>query len=379
MLIGIDATALPEKPSGAGIYIQQLIRALAALDYPAGFDPQYLVFARPSAPELIGAPPSPRLRYELIPDLPPWRRLLWEQTVLPGLARRTGIDLLHSLHYTRPWRLPCPSLVTLHDLTFFLFPHLHTLPKRYFFRLMIHYSARTAAGLLAVSESTRQDAIRLLGLAPQRIQATPLGVDPEFRPVTDPAQRAAVRQRYQLPESFILYVGVLEPRKNLPALLQAFRQAVDRGLPHQLVIAGKMGWMTEQFFELLDQLELRSRVHLTGYVAPADLPVVYNLAQVFVYPSIYEGFGLPVLEAMACGTPVITSNISSMPEIAGVAGLLLPPGDVPALADALLGLLGDPAERRRRSALGLQRAAEFTWQRTARLTAQVYQELLQPA
>ena len=370
--VGFDASALPPHLTGAGNYIVQLLRALHRLDLPLDFR----VFCTPSGRQQIDLAEKTNFRCVTVPALHPALRLLWEQTRLPRLAAQHRLDLLHSPHYTRPLRLPCRSVVTLHDMTFFLFPELHTLPKRYFFRRMIRFSARSADALLTISESTRQDAMRMLGIAPERIHTTLLAALPEHQLVTDPGRRQAVRQRYNLPENFILYVGVLEPRKNLPALFQAFARLRSRFPDYRLVIAGKPGWMVEQINSQLEALQLGNAVHFTGYVQAEDLPVVYNLARVSVYPSLYEGFGLPVLESLACGTPVITTTVSSMPEVAGEAGLLVPPGDIPALEAALDRLLSDPAECERRSRLGLEHAKKFTWERTAQETYQVYHRVL---
>jgi glycosyltransferase involved in cell wall biosynthesis len=372
MHIGIDATALPPNPVGAGQYIIHLIRALAR--QPGEFE--FTVFAQPTGRALLGIRETPRLRLLEVAEKSPARRLLWEQLAFPRLIRQAGVDLLHALHYTMPLAYPGRCVVTFHDMTFFLYPQLHTLSKRYFFRLFIHLSARRATALIADSESTRQDAIRLAGVPPHKITTVLLGVTEDFRPEPDPARRQAIRQKYDLPPRFALFVGLMEPRKNLPTLLRAYARIAAQAPDHRLVIVGRKGWMYTEALRLVESLGLGARVHFTGYVAQEDLPLVYNLADVFVYPSFYEGFGLPVLEAMACGTPVITTNVSSMPEIAGEAGVLLPPGDDRQLAQALLDLLRDPARRRQLSEAGLQRAAAFTWDRTAAETLTVYRQAL---
>ena len=368
MHIGIDATALPQQPVGAGNYIIQLVRAFSRQASAA----QFTIFTQHHALPLLDVQERPGFRLVVLPDTPPPLRLLWEQTAFPILAAQHKLDLLHSLHYTLPLAYTGRSVVTFHDLTFFLFPGLHTLPKRYFFRLFIQLSRRRAAAIIADSESTRQDAIRLAKVPPGKIHTVLLGVTPDFHPESDPALLQAVRQKYSLPERYLLFVGLLEPRKNLPALLQAFASLPPQQPPVKLVIVGRQGWMVQQSMALVESLGLAQQVHFTGYVHQVDLPRVYNLAEMAVYPSSYEGFGFPVLEAMACGTPVITTAVSSMPEITGEAGVLVPPGDVPALAQAIQGLLSDPLERHHRSALGLARAAQFTWERTASQTLEVY-------
>jgi glycosyltransferase involved in cell wall biosynthesis len=377
MRIGYDATALPERPVGAGVYIIQLARNLASLTGPKQ-DFELVVFAQRRAIPLLALPEQPGVWVVELPDHPIPVRLIWEQTSLPGLARRERLDLLHSPHYTRPLRLPCRSVVTFHDMTFFLLPQMHTRARRWIFPWMMRLSARRADALIAVSESTRRDAIDILHIPSHKITAVPLAVDGAFRPLDDPPRAADVRQRYHLPERFILYVGTLEPRKNVPLLLRAYRRLMDEGDdPPCLVIVGRQGWMFDEIHHQTQTLKLSERVIFTGYVADSDLPMVYNLADLFVYPSSYEGFGLPPLEAMGCGTPVVTTAISSMPEHVGDAGLLVPPENEPELARAMHAILKDPDLRRQLSRRGIERAADYTWIRTAQRTLNVYRQVLQ--
>jgi len=373
MKIGIDATPLPAQPFGAGKYIIELIRHLP-LQTSAH---RFVVFATPSGRRQIGDLPTKNLEWVAAPDLPSSLRLVWEQIRLPALARRHGLDLLHSLHYTSPYTLPCPSVVTFHDMTFFLFPKLHTRTKRFLFPRLIRLSARRASALIANSGSTRRDAMRILGMPPNRIQVTPLGVSKVFQPIRDPQILANSRRRFGLPDAFILFVGLIEPRKNLPLLLKAYAQLVERGdsfLP-SLVLAGKKGWGCRQVERLVETLHLQDKVHFAGYFPDDELPIVYNLAQALVYPSTYEGFGFPPLEAMACGTPVIATDVAALAENIGQAGLLIPPLDEHALMEALQTLLSDPGLQMRLTQAGIKRAADFSWERTARLTLQIYESL----
>lgn len=375
--IGLDTTAVPARPVGAGRYIISLARALVR-SLPEPF--RLHIFAQPHGRELIGEVPdevSQRIYWEMVKPFHPALRLLWEQIGLPLAARRLGLDLLHSPHYTRPLWLPCRSVVTIHDMTFFLMPHLHTLPKRVFFPAMIRFSMKTAHALLAVSESTRRDALETFGPVAERMLVTPLGVDEQFHPIADEARRTAVQARYNLPAAFILYVGAFEPRKNLPMLLHAYAGARQLGLDLPLVLAGRRGWMDEPVFENLSRLNLKEYVLLPGYIAQEDLPVVYNLATMFVYPTLYEGFGLPVLEAMACGAPVITSAVSSLPEFVGQAGILLPPGDEQMLVQALVSLAADEPRRAALSQAAQRQTAAFTWENTAQATIRAYRTLLE--
>ena len=373
MRIGIDATALPPQPVGAGNYIIQLIRALAAGE----FDNQLVIFAQQKGPRLINLQPDSSIEWQIVEDSSPGSRLIWEQTVLPSLAQKTKIDLLHSLHYTKPLRLTCASVVTFHDMTYYLYPQLHTRTRRLVFPTAMRFSAKQADALITVSESTRKDAIRLLEIDPERIFTTQLGVDPSFIELNDNDEELKVISKYSLPEKFILYLGTIEPRKNLPVLIKSYKQLADDGTDYKLVLVGKYGWMYQEVLDLIDDMDLQDMVYLTGYVSQEDLPVVYNLASLFVYPTIYEGFGLPALEAMACGIPVITTRVASPPEIVGDAGLLIPVNDTAALYKAMNQVLEDTALREKLIHDGLARSKLFSWERTAQLTQQVYKKVLE--
>lgn len=373
MRIGIDATALPPQPVGAGNYMIQLVRSLSAINA----DDQLVVFAQNKGRDLFAPPEGRSIEWQIVEDRKPGSRLIWEQTQLTKLVHRTQIDLLHSLHYTRPFQLPCASVVTFHDMTFFLFPQLHTRARRLYFPTVMKLSARRADAIISVSESTRKDAIRLLGIDPARIFTAHLGVDSSFQPISDQVQLSQIAEKYDLPDRFILYVGTIEPRKNLPLLIKAYREIVTRGTEHKLVLVGNYGWMYEEVLTLIEELNLSEFIHLPGYVSQSELPLVYNLAELFVYPTIYEGFGLPVLEAMACGVPVITSRIASLPEVVADAGILIPVDDIEALSEAMRQVLLDNNLKQKLIHDGMLQAKKFSWERTAELTWKVYRQVLE--
>jgi glycosyltransferase involved in cell wall biosynthesis len=260
-------------------------------------------------------------------------------------------------------------------MTFFLYPQVHKTYKRLFFKSMIRLSAKRASAIIADSQSTRRDILRVVPIAPQKITAVPLGVSDVFKPVSDPGAVEEFRRRYQLPPQIILCVGELQARKNLPTLIRAYGRLVQQGLTHSLVIAGRKGWLYEELFQAVQTLNMSDRVIFTGYVLEQDLPLLYNVADVFVYPSVYEGFGLPVLEAMACGTPVVTSNASSMPEITGEAGVLVDPNDVNSMAEAIRRVVVDREFHAELECNGLERAKMFSWERTAKETVAVYERI----
>lgn len=370
--IAFDATAIPENRAGAGIYIFSLVKALAQVDR----DNEYFIFVKPEHGEEFGVlGPNFRLMPVSVSSAP--RRLVWEQSGLPMALRRLKVDVLHSPHYTTPL-LPGSGfrrVVTFHDMTYMLMPELHARFHRRFFPPMMRFSARRANRLIADSESTRRDMARLLPASAGKTVVTLLAAGPVFRPVP-PAEVLDACTRHGLtPGRFLLYVGVLEPRKNVPMLLKAFAQIAAKFPDVPLVIVGKKGWMYDAIFAELTALGLAERVVFTGYVPEEDLPRLYGGARAFVYPSLYEGFGLPVLEAMQCGAPVVTTDISSMPEVAGDAALLVKPDDVDGLAEALTRVLSDDALAADLKQRGLARAALFSWERCARETRAVYEEV----
>lgn len=369
MHIGIDATTVSHQRTGVGNYIVQLVRGLAA----QGSGHEFTVFVLPDLASEFGGLDGVRARPVALPSR--GARLAWEQACLPGLVRRERLDLLHSPHYTMPMRLPARSVVTFHDMTFVTHPEWHVISKRLLFPPIMRWSARRATHLVADSHSTRADLIRVLDVHPDRVTTVPLAAGVEYAPAA-PAAVAEVCRRHGLEtDRYILYVGVLEPRKNIPRLIAAFARIAERVPELVLAIGGKRGWLYDQVFAQVQQSGLAERVRFLGYVPHADLPALYTGARIFAYPSYHEGFGLPVLEAMRCGAAVVTSNVSSLPEVAGDAALQVPPGDEAALADALLRLAADGELRALLGRRARARAEEFSWARCARETLQVYEAI----
>ncbi|MCX6030228.1 MAG: glycosyltransferase family 1 protein [Chloroflexi bacterium] len=354
MRIALDTQSTLGRKTGIGIYTTQLLPALRQIA------PQH------DYVELDwGHDPTMRLD----------RRLRWQQWVLPRQAHAAHADLLHVPGFDAPRCTPCPVVLTVHDLIGMLFPQNLPPVSRFYWSRWLPWSVRWASRVIADSEHTRRDIVRLMRIPAERIAVIPLGVQPAFRPIHDATLLAALRQKYGLPTQIILYVGTLEPRKGLEMLVDAYA-ALASEIAHDLVIAGKRGWYTEGLFRQVVQLGLERRVHFTDYVPDEDLPGLLNLADVFVFPSRYEGFGLPPLEAMACGVPVISSDAASLPEVVGDAGLLFPSGDSTALAAALRRTLTDCDLRVRLQAQGQARARQFTWEATAQRTLHVYEQCL---
>jgi glycosyltransferase involved in cell wall biosynthesis len=307
----------------------------------------------------------------------PGVRILWEQITQPAWALREGLDLLHGLAFVSPLIVACRTAVTVYDLSFVRFPELFHGANAAYLRLFTCLSCRAAERVMAISYSTRDDVVRSYGVPATRIDVAYPGVDPAFRPLPRRLVESFCHKQ-GLPETFILHVGTLEPRKNHITLLKALAHLSIKGSQSgiQLVCVGGRGWFYDEIYAAVERLGLQEQVRFCGYVRAEELPLWYNAATLLAYPSLYEGFGMPVLEAMRCGTPVITSNVSSLPEAAGKAGLLVAPDDVEGLAEAMRSVLTDEERRQALSEAGRAQAAGFTWERAARETVAAYRKIL---
>lgn len=369
MQIGLDTVAMKADLYGVGNYIRNLVCGLLA----AESEDRYILITSESGIHHL-LPLANAVSLESCPTSRPLR-ICWEQAVLPRILKARKVELFHGLASVLPLRRCCRRVVTVHDLTTVLMPDCHTVTRRSYLRWMIPKACDRADGIIAVSESTRDDLVTHLRISPQKIFVVHLGVAEAFRPVSDMAQLLKVRRKYGLPEKFILYVGTLEPRKNVKTLVTAYEQAGDVLREFSLVLAGSLGWGYQPLLRQISSSPVGDRIILPGYIAAEDLPAIFSAASVFVYPSLYEGFGLPILEAMACGTPVITSNVSSMPEVAGDAALLFDPGSPTDLLVAIRKVLAEVEVRNSLAERGIARARFFTWEQTARKTRQVYAQL----
>jgi glycosyltransferase involved in cell wall biosynthesis len=298
------------------------------------------------------------------------------QMMLPRVVARSQPDLCHFTNALAPLWLNRPYVLSIYDATLFLYSRYHPRTRLLAIRLLLPMAARRASAVITISDSARQDLLQVLKIPPEKIHVVYGAAPQHFRQVTNAGQLASLRQKYGLPEQFLLYVGTLEPRKNLTRLVQAFSQLKAQGHPHKLVLAGPWGWSMNGFHQQIEELNLADRVQLLGYIPDEDLPGLYSLATAFVFPSLYEGFGLPPLEAMACGTPVLSSRNSSLAEICGDAAYLVDPRDVENLAEGLRRVVADADLRAQLSESGRRRAQEFSWERAARETAAVYEGVL---
>lgn len=378
MRIAIDASSVPSSPAGAGIYAIELVRALARRDAHDG----YALFTRGAWFNDI-AQDKPNWRVEHV-NARSWpaglarpARLAWEHTQLPATLERLRIDVLHSTHHTLPLRSAgARRVVTIHDVTFFRMPERYPPARRLYMQTLTRLSARIADAIIVPSRAVRDDVLRLLGVPDSRVTVVYEAASADYVPI-DRAAGAVIAARRGVNQEYVLSVGSLEPGKNRARLIHAMRQLRDDGLDYALLVVGQKAWDYERDIRLVDELGMRDRVVFAGYVPQADMPALYSGATAFACPSLYEGFGLPVIEAMACGTPTLTSNVSATAEVAGDAALLVDPLSVAAIRDGLRELLTDDALRARLSEAGRARAAEFSWDRAADETHAVYQRVFE--
>lgn len=366
MRIGIDGRLVFYHKAGIGQYILRLTQALARIDQ----EDQFILFKSRKDRTLLVDQPNFKIQKLWTPSHHRFERLAMSVELAPF-----ALDVLHSPDFIPPAGARCPTVITVHDLAFLLYPRFLTRESARYYG-QVDEAARTAAHIIAVSESTKRDTVRLLGVPEEKITVIYEAAHPLFTQVTNEEALARARSHYDLPEEFILFVSTIEPRKNIPTLLRAFRRLRDNYKSNAtLVIAGHRGWLVEEVDAVIEELKLGNSVRCLGGVPNEELVFLYNAAKLFVLPSFYEGFGLPPLEAMACGTPVIVSDTSSLPEVVGDAGWLVHPEDVEGLTVAMYRILSDENLRREMRAKGLKRAATFSWDRAARQTIQVYRKV----
>ena len=376
MRIAIDGRTLTGRFTGDRTYWRSLLRTMPSL----APDDTFLIYSRTPIPK-GELPDLPNVQYQVIDAR---NERLWTLTALPEAARRDQADLVH-VQYTIPPRglCPCPVVTTVHDISFRLYPQWFPLKHRLLMNLTVPPSMRQASRVITDSESSRADILRVYKLPERQVVAIPLGLPDGFGTGTDPEQaRKFAAEKYGLTEPFLLAVGVMQPRKNLRMLARAFGLAKKRfNIPHTLAFVGKAGWGTEEN-ALRDEAEAGGgdvavlAVRFPGYVDDADLPLLYRACAALVHPALYEGFGFPPLEAMACGTPVVVSDRPSLPEVVGEAAFVVPATDPDAWAEALFRIVDDAPLRRDLALRGPLRAAKFSWETTAQRTLDVYRAAL---
>jgi glycosyltransferase involved in cell wall biosynthesis len=365
MRVGIDARLVYYSQAGIGQYILHLVDGLAKVDKKNEY---VLLQSRKDDTTILQQPNFRRVSLWT----PSHHRL--ERYSLNVELMRLGLDVLHSPDFIPPHRPACRSVITVHDLAFLLYPHFLTKESaRYYGH--IDQAVRWTDHIIAVSESTKRDTIQHLGVPEEKITVVYEAANPIFRPLDRQDAHAEVRNRHGVDGPYVLFVSTIEPRKNVPSLVRAIHQLMGCYKEDvRLVLAGGRGWLFEDAFAVVEELKLDGRVHFLGRVSSEDLLYLYNAAEMLAHPAFYEGFGLPPLEAMACGLPVIVANVASLPEVVGDAGLLIDPHDVDELTVAMWRLLNDGELRQELRAKGLAQAGRFSWERAARETMAIYEQ-----
>ncbi len=366
MRIGIDARLVHYQKAGISQYTVQLMQALALL--PG--DDEFTIFQSVHDK----APIIDRDRFSTRHLITPSHHRL-EQYLLPLEIAATRIELLHSPDFIPPLKAGVKSVITIHDLVFMMYPHFLTKASARYYG-QIDQAVRRADGIIAVSQATKRDVMSLLGVPEQKVTVIHEAASAAFRPMNKEKAKQQIQGNLGVTGDFLLFVSTIEPRKNLPTLLRAFRQLLDSyDSSVKLVVAGSRGWLFDEVFDLTERLDLTENVLFVGRVSNQELVALYNAAEALVLPSLYEGFGLTPLEAMACGTPVVVSNVSSLPEVVGDAGLTFDPTDAEELTVALSRVLHDSELRTKLQTKGLKRAATFSWEKAARQTLELYHQL----
>ncbi len=368
--IGINAHLLSRqhgyRRAGIHQYIAQVLRHL-----PPAEDLRYTVFTG-DAPDLLAELPVRVIESAWRTDNP-LARIVWEQAAWPWAIRREKIDLIHSMAFVTPFLSRHTAVVTVYDLSFMIYPEAFPTAQRIYLQTQTRRSVRSARHVLTISESGRQDVHRYFDVPLEQISVVYPGVEARFQPLPS-AQVAAFRASKGLPERFLLHVGTLQPRKNIPVLLEALAQ-INRPDLHLILVGGK-GWLYDEIFARVQALGLEKRVRFVGYVPDEELPLWYNTAVLLTFPSVYEGFGLPLVQSLACGTPVIAADASAMPEAVGDAGWLFPPQDASALAERIIEACDDSNQLAQKRARGLAQGQRFSWRTAGLQTADIYRHAL---
>ena len=366
--IGIDGDTLGRKRTGDESYLASLMRGLGRVDA----DNEYTVYVRdPDAVE-PGFPDLGDWRFKQVSPTSIWLRY---PLGFPLALRKNPVDILHVQYFVSPF-CKCPVVVTVHDISFAVRPEYFTRKDRLLLGMLVPKGLRRADRVITDTQYSKQDLVRVYDIDPERIEVIPLAADPRYRVLDRDQCQATVSKRHDFSEPFILYVGTLQPRKNVAVLIEAYAMFRRRsGFKHKLLLVGKPKYKYESVFEAIRKSGYEDDIIFAGFVPDEDVPVYYNAADIFVFPSLYEGFGLPLLEAMACATPLISSTSSCLPEVAGEAALLADPEDPEQFAEHLENILSDETLAKEMREKGLRRAAEFSWDRTAQDTLAVYRKL----
>ena len=365
MRIAFLGDPLDRQYGGIHVYTKELLKAISKVDKKN----EYIVIRSESKNEFEGVEEIV-VPYRSFPGYRFWR--LFVQ--LPGILAKKGVDIVVEPAHFGPFNLPkrIKRITVIHDMTVFLYPELHVFLSQYLQRKLLPGILKKSNHIITNSTNTTDDVVKHFPFVKNKISSILLGKDKSFKPRSD----QNVLEKYTVDQPYILFVGTLEPRKNIPFLIAAFNEFKQQtGMTHQLVLIGKKGWKSKNIFQAIDRSPFKSDIVWLGYVEKEDLPIMYGMAEVFVYPPVYEGFGLPILEAMACGTPVITSNTSSLPEVGGSAVMYVNPKSPAEIAQHMISLCSNSEMREKFSQQGLTQSAQFSWEKTAKTTIQLFENL----
>jgi glycosyltransferase involved in cell wall biosynthesis len=377
MKIAIDATILRKENTGTGFYIINLIKGIQNIHSK---DHEFLIYMNRELVGNILDIYDERINIINVNFKVRFFRVLWQLFILPFSLWKRKVDVLHSSNYITPFfKFGFKVIVSIHDMTFFIMPEKYTVIKRIFFRTLVPVFIKVADYVITISENTKKDIVKFFKMNPDRIYVTYPGIPDSYKVsiIKDEQKIKETLIKYNIKRDFILFVGMIEPRKNVLSLLKAFL-LVDKIIDMDLVIVGKKGWKYEDIDDFMNKLKsnpIKNNIIFTGYVPENELLYIYQKASIFIYPSFYEGFGLPPLQAMACGIPVITSNTSSLPEVVGDAALIFEPTDIDGIADAIKRIVFDDRLREELKMKGIKRSERFTLKNFAESTISVYEKL----
>jgi len=354
MKIGIDIQTIIGQKTGFGFYVSNLTENLKKIDQTN----KYFLF-KPDTDKDFSAP----------------QRFIWDQYRIPALARKNKINILHQPCFSLPVCYSGKIVATIHDLIAVKFNKDIPFFSRQFFARWMPFTYHKADAIISVSQHTKRDIIKYFKIPEEKITVIPLAASKNYHPVEESDKIQSIKRKYNTGDKFILHIGTLNPRKNLLFLVEVFAEIVKKIKNYNLVIVGKEGWYYEKLYEKVRALGIEKKVRFCGYIDEADKTYLYNAASLFVFPSLYEGFGFPPLEAMSCSIPVVSSNTSSMPEVIGDAGILLSPTDKYAWIKAIENILSNEKLRLKMSKLSLARSKLFSWEKCARETIKIYQNV----